>query len=66
MLQYVLRRLLLLIPILLGVSLVVFTLIRLIPGDATLLAIGVDQRITEEQRERVVQQLLQIADEAYR
>jgi peptide/nickel transport system permease protein len=31
----------------------VFTLIRLIPGDATLLAIGVDQRITEEQRELV-------------
>lgn len=53
MLQYVLRRLLLLIPILLGVSLVVFTLVRLIPGDATLLAIGVDQRITEEQRELV-------------
>jgi peptide/nickel transport system permease protein len=53
MLQYVLRRLLLLLPILLGVSLVVFTLIRLIPGDATLLAIGVDQRITEEQRELV-------------
>lgn len=53
MLQFILRRLLLLIPILLGVSLVVFTLIRLIPGDATLLAIGVDQRITEEQRELV-------------
>ncbi len=40
----------LLVPILLGVSVVVFTLIRLIPGDATLLAIGVDQRITPEQR----------------
>lgn len=53
MLQYILRRLLLLIPILIGVSLVVFTLVRLIPGDATLLAIGVDQRITEEQRELV-------------
>ena len=38
---------------LLGVSLVVFTLVRLIPGDATLLAIGVDQRITAEQRELV-------------
>lgn len=50
---YILRRLLLLIPILLGVSIVVFTLVRLIPGDATLLAIGVDQRITEEQRELV-------------
>lgn len=51
MLQYILRRLALLIPILLGVSLVVFTLIRLIPGDATLLAIGVDQNISYEQRE---------------
>jgi peptide/nickel transport system permease protein len=53
MAQYVLRRLALLIPVLLGVSLVVFTLVRLIPGDATLLAIGVDQRITAEQREFV-------------
>ena len=51
--QYILRRLVLLIPVLLGVSLVVFTLVRLIPGDATLLAIGVDQRITAEQRELV-------------
>ena len=53
MAQYILRRLTLLIPVLLGVSLVVFTLVRLIPGDATLLAIGVDQRITPEQRELV-------------
>jgi peptide/nickel transport system permease protein len=47
--QYILRRLLLLAPVLLGVSVVVFTLVRLIPGDATMLAIGVDQRVTEEQ-----------------
>ena len=53
MLQYILRRLTLLIPVLLGVSLVVFTLIRLIPGDATLLAIGVDQNTTEEQRQAI-------------
>jgi peptide/nickel transport system permease protein len=53
MTQYILRRLALLIPILIGVSLVVFTLVRLIPGDATMLAIGVDQRISEEQRELV-------------
>ena len=51
MTQYILRRLALLVPVLFGVSLVVFTLVRLIPGDATLLAIGVDQRITPEQRE---------------
>ncbi len=53
MAQYILRRVALLVPVLLGVSLVVFTLVRLIPGDATLLAIGVDQRVTPEQRELV-------------
>jgi peptide/nickel transport system permease protein len=53
MLQYILRRLALLIPVLLGVSLVVFTLIRLIPGDAAMLAIGVDTRISDEQREAI-------------
>jgi len=53
MATYILRRLALLVPVLFGVSLVVFTLVRLIPGDATLLAIGVDQRITPEQRELV-------------
>ena len=53
MAQYIVRRMALLIPVLVGVSLVVFTLVRLIPGDATLLAIGVDQRITAEQRELV-------------
>jgi peptide/nickel transport system permease protein len=53
MAQYILRRVALLAPVLVGVSLVVFVLVRLIPGDATLLAIGVDQRITPEQRELV-------------
>ena len=53
MIQFVLRRVALLVPVLLGVSIVVFVLIRLIPGDAALMAIGVDQRITEEQRELV-------------
>ena len=53
MVHYILRRLALLAPVLVGVSIVVFVLIRSIPGDATLLAIGVDQRITPEQRELV-------------
>ncbi|MCC6792871.1 MAG: ABC transporter permease [Thermomicrobiales bacterium] len=53
MLAFILRRLALLVPVLLGVSIVVFTLIRMIPGDAALLAIGVDQRISEEQRQAV-------------
>jgi peptide/nickel transport system permease protein len=53
MLVFILRRLALLVPVLLGVSLVVFTLIHLIPGDAAMLAIGYEQRITPEQRELV-------------
>src|SRR5688572_12792034 len=53
MLAYILRRLLLMIPVLLGVSIIVFTLVRLIPGDPASIAIGVDQRISAEQRERV-------------
>jgi peptide/nickel transport system permease protein len=53
MLAYILRRLLLLVPVLFGVSIIVFTLIRLIPGDPASIAIGVDQRISAEQRERV-------------
>ncbi|MDQ3514182.1 MAG: ABC transporter permease, partial [Chloroflexota bacterium] len=55
MIAFILRRLAFLVPVLLGVSLVTFTLVRLIPGDATLLAIGVDQRTTPEQVERIRQ-----------
>ena len=51
--RYILRRLLLLIPILFGVSLLVFTLIHAIPGDISNFMIGTDTRITEEQRQRV-------------
>jgi peptide/nickel transport system permease protein len=40
----------LLVPVLLGVSIVVFTLIRLIPGDPATIIIGADRRITAEQR----------------
>jgi peptide/nickel transport system permease protein len=50
MLAFILRRVALLIPVLFGVSLVVFILIHMIPGDATLSAIGFNQRITPEQR----------------
>jgi peptide/nickel transport system permease protein len=53
MLQFIFRRVLLLIPILLGVSIVTFTLVRSLPGDPASIAIGVDQRITPEQRELV-------------
>jgi peptide/nickel transport system permease protein len=53
MLQFILRRLLLLIPILFGVSVVTFLLVRSLPGDPASIAIGVDQRITPEQRRLV-------------
>ncbi len=51
--QYLLRRMLLLIPVLFGVSILVFTLIHAIPGDFANFVIGTDTRITEEQRELV-------------
>jgi peptide/nickel transport system permease protein len=51
--QFILRRVLLLIPILFGVSVITFILVRSIPGDPASIAIGVDQRITPEQRELV-------------
>jgi peptide/nickel transport system permease protein len=53
MLAFILRRLALLVPVLLGVSIVVFSLIRLIPGDPASIAIGADRRLSVEQRERV-------------
>jgi peptide/nickel transport system permease protein len=53
MLTYILRRFALLIPVLLGVSIVTFSLMRLIPGDAALLSIGVDKRTTPEVRAAV-------------
>jgi peptide/nickel transport system permease protein len=53
MLQYILRRALLLIPVLFGVSLAIFAMVRMLPGDASTLAIGADQRITAEQRQAI-------------
>ena len=41
--QYVVKRLLLMIPTLLGAALVIFLLMNIIPGDVALLIIGGDQ-----------------------
>lgn len=51
MLQYVLRRLLALIVILLGVSIIVFLLVHLAPGDPVLMMLGEDA--TAEEIERI-------------
>lgn len=49
MLAYVLRRLALLVPILVGVSVLVFTLIHMVPGDPVRVMVGIDQRVSPEQ-----------------
>ena len=46
---YIFRRLLGIIPVLFGISLLVFTLMRTIPGDFAIIALG--ERSTEQQRE---------------
>src|SRR4051812_14399864 len=48
--RYVVRRLFLLIPTLLGVSILVFGLMRLLPGDVVQVLIGPELNVTAEQR----------------
>ena len=50
--QYIARRLLSLIPVLLGVSIVVFSLIRLIPGDPVTVMLGEKARAEDVARVR--------------
>lgn len=50
MLRYVASRLLALAPVLVGVSILVFLLMRLIPGDAIELFVGTQIELTAEQR----------------
>lgn len=53
--QYILRRLIALIPVLIGVSIVVFALIRMIPGDPVVTMLG--ERARAEDIERVRHEL---------
>lgn len=53
MLKYIIRRVLLMIPILLGVSLVTFIIVRSIPGDPVRVLLGADARSTPEQIENI-------------
>jgi len=50
--RYIARRLLALIPVLLGVSLLVFSLIRLIPGDPVTVMLGERARVEDIERVR--------------
>ncbi len=55
MVQYIVRRVLALIPVLLGVSLLVFSLVRLIPGDPVIVMLG--ERARPEDIARVREQM---------
>jgi peptide/nickel transport system permease protein len=48
--SYIARRLALLVPVLIGVSIITFMLVHLLPGSALDVIIGVDQQMTVEQR----------------
>ena len=47
--RYLLARIVLVLPVLLGVSIVTFSLIRLVPGDPVAVVLGPDARVTPEQ-----------------
>lgn len=55
MFKYILKRLLSLLPVLIGITLLVFTLLHLIPGDPAVVLLG--ERATPEQIESLREQL---------
>lgn len=55
--DYILRRILLIIPVLLGVSFLTFALIRIIPGDVVTNMMGVTEGNNPETRARVLAEL---------
>lgn len=53
MLTFIIRRVLLMIPVLLGVTMVTFVIVRSIPGDPVQVMLGADRRTTPEQIEAI-------------
>lgn len=53
MLKFIIRRILLMIPVLFGVSLITFIIVRFIPGDPVQVLLGADRRSTPEQIEAI-------------
>jgi peptide/nickel transport system permease protein len=51
--RYILRRLVLLIPTLFGMSLLIFVMLRLLPGDIVDALVGLDPTITDEAKEEL-------------
>lgn len=54
MLQFILRRLALLVPVLFGVSIVVFTLMRMIPGDPIAQFVDTNRRMSPEAHDALI------------
>lgn len=48
MAKYILRRLALLVPTLIGMSIIIFTMVRLMPGDVVDALVGMDNQVTPE------------------
>lgn len=57
MIKYILKRLLVLLPVLLVISIVIFGTIKAMPGDEVTAYFGAGSRATEEQREQVRERL---------
>jgi peptide/nickel transport system permease protein len=55
--RYVAGRLLLLVPTLVGVSMIIFAIMRLLPGDVVEIALGGAQGVTEAQKEQYRKEL---------
>jgi len=55
--QFLLRRLVLLVPTLLGMSIIVFLMVRLLPGDIIDIFTAGDTSITDAQRQEIKEQL---------
>lgn len=53
--QYIIRRLLIMIPVILGISLIIFTVVRIIPGDPAYILAG--PHATKEQMDQIRAQL---------
>ncbi|MBA2519926.1 MAG: ABC transporter permease [Chloroflexia bacterium] len=57
MVSYILKRMVLAVPVLLGISVIVFLLVRLIPGDVIDLMLGTEGSLRPEVREQLRQTL---------
>ena len=55
--RYIIRRLLMVIPTLIGVTILVFLLVRLLPGDVVQQLSGENAQLSEEQRQEVRKEL---------